>query len=82
MKNSSHTKQSNRPVRWMQIPYFPISVKYLVLMAVVFIVGVMGTGMSKFESFAVSFVAYSTGLLLERVEILTKMLKGIVVSEN
>ena len=82
MKNSSRSTKPARPVKWISIPYFPISVKYLVLMAIVFIVSVTGTGVSRFEAFALSFVTYSVGLLLDRVETMGQLLKGLTVSAN
>lgn len=81
-KQSTRSGQSSQSVRWMTIPYFPISVKYLVLMAIVFIVSVTGTGVSRFEAFALSFVTYSVGLLLDRVETMGQLLKGLTVSAN
>ena len=55
-------------MRWVSIPYVPINVKYILLSVVLFIVAMLCTSMSYFESIALSGVVYSTGLLLDRME--------------
>ena len=67
-----------KSVKWMSIPYFPVSVKYVVLMIVLFFVGTTGTSLSKFEAFAISFVAYSVAMLLDRVEGMAMMATTLV----
>jgi len=65
---------SNKSIEWMSIPYFPVNIKHLMLMVVVFFVGASGTSLSRFEAFAVSFIAYSTALILDRVENVIKFI--------
>lgn len=68
----------DKSVKWMSIPYFPVSFKYFVLMTVMFIVGISGTGMSKVEALALSLVVYSIGLLLDQAEIIMNMGKALL----
>ena len=65
MSSSTTTKN---PVRWASIPYLPVSFKYFLMMAILFVVGISGTSLSKFEAFALSFVGYSAAILLDRAE--------------
>lgn len=73
---------SSKSMKWMSIPYFPVSIKYLILMIVVFLVGASGTSLSKFEAFAISFVAYSVAIILDRVEQLGRATKSLLVHEE
>lgn len=74
----SGNNSSKKSIKWVNVPYFPVSPKYLVLMAVLFFVGISGTSLSKFESFAISFVAYSVAILLDRAEHLVKFSKSLI----
>lgn len=72
------TPQSTQSVKWMTIPYFPVSLKYMILMATIFFVGITGTNLSHFESFAIAFIAYSTALVLERLETFASSIKSFM----
>lgn len=69
---------SKKTIKWMSIPYLPISPKYIVLMVVLFLVAVSGTSLSKFEACAISVVAYSTAILLDRAEDVLKFSISLV----
>lgn len=68
----------NKSVLWMKIPYLPINFKYMIVMLVTFFVGVTGTNLSKFEAFAISFIAYSCALLLDRIEFMATSIGRII----
>jgi hypothetical protein len=54
----------------------------MIIMVITFFVGITGTNISMFESFAISFVAYSAALLLDRLEYLTTSIKRVIQIEE
>jgi hypothetical protein len=73
---------TNQSIKWVSIPYFPFDAKYLMLMFAIFFVSISGTSVSKFEAFALSFIAYSTAVLLDRIQNTWTSMKRIIQIEE
>jgi hypothetical protein len=74
--------KSKKSIKWLSVPYFPVSSKYLMLAVIIFFIGIFGTSLSKFEALALCFVTYSVAIVLDRAENTINYVAALVTHGN